>query len=577
MQNRVRESENVTTRNQQREASPSLGTRGAFSPPRTARRTSANTEADSPRLFRGRSVQLDPVDEDTRSNLSNQSNRAPPHRSPLLGTPPPRRPPMDGEFGSAASFAAAAREEHRRSIREIFVDHTPLHDESRAELYEKYLVSTAGLSYGDITAIFMEELGYYGKEVQNGILRGVYPIVTSDDKISIPPKYYSNFKVLEELDTAEFIDFYGRLRIKLRGFGIGLMDFDALLPAWQHVGLTYPGIGEDKYLEMAMPLYDLLETLLPSDDPIVKRVTTTLSGKSQDGFQLLRKVMGMSIPVFCPYKSSKPPVWRKHPDVAEMAKHWNIHFRLMRKTGSVESPVQQSLQFLQSLTEPALLSQVTSIQGLLQAVTEGHDEFDTSTIKLPKQLTIDGITTTLTSLPNPMENSMKFATANYFESIEFSDSDSEEGIQGFSSNATASCNNPRNRQTSRRPRNNNKEDATSKKDIVCRGCHKKGHKEVECRELARWIIVSKAVKKLPDSLRKKVMENYYKFYSTAPPPASISCSCNEQLRTFCSSRSVSTQQLVDAYNWEKYASMNLNEEENGFETAVEDENEDASE
>lgn len=68
------------------------------------------------------------------------------------------------------------------------------------------------------------------------------------------------------------------------------MDFDALLPAWQHVGLTYPGIGEDKYLEMAMPLYDLLETLLPSDDPIVKRVITTLSGKSQDGFQLYVKL-----------------------------------------------------------------------------------------------------------------------------------------------------------------------------------------------------------------------------------------------------------------------------------------------
>lgn len=327
-----------------------------------------------------------------------------------------------------------------------------------------------------------------------------------------------------------------------------------------------------------MPLYDLLETLLPSDDPIVKRVTTTLSGKSQDGFQLLRKVMGMFLPVFCPYKISKPPIWRKHPDVTEMAKHWNIHFRLMRKTGSIESPVQQSLQFLQSLTEPALLSQITSIQGLLQAVIEGHDEFDTSKIKLPKQLTIDGITTTLTSLPNPMENSMKFASANYLESMEWSDSDSEDGIQGFSSNATASRQ-PRNRQTSRRPRKDNekKEETSSKKTIVCRGCHMKGHKEVECRQLARWIIVSKAIKKLPDSLRKKVLDNYYTFYSTAPPSASISRSCTEQLRNFCSSRSVTQQEVVDAFNWEKYASMNLNEEEDGFETAVEEEeNEEAS-
>jgi hypothetical protein len=47
-----------------------------------------------------------------------------------------------------------------------------------------------------------------------------------------------------------------------------------------------------------------------------------------------------------------------------------------------------------------------------------------------------------------MENSMKFTSANYFESMEFSDSDSEDGIQGFSSNATVSCNNPCNRQNS---------------------------------------------------------------------------------------------------------------------------------
>jgi hypothetical protein len=105
----------------------------------------------------------------------------------------------------------------------------------------------------------------------------------------------------------------------------------------------------------------------------------------------------------------------------------------------------------------------------------------------------------------------------------------------------------------------------------------KGHKEVECRQLARWIIVSKAIKKLPDSLRKKVLDNYYTFYSTAPPSASISRSCTEQLRNFCSSRSVTQQEVVDAFNWEKYASMNLNEEEDGFETAVEEEeNEEAS-
>jgi hypothetical protein len=329
--------------------------------------------------------------------------------------------------------------------------------------------------------------------------------------------------------------------------------------------LTYPGIGEDKYIEMAEPLFTLLKHLLPKDAPAVKQTLTLLRGKQNDGFLLLRKVMSKSIPTFCPYLSSKLPTWRKHPDVAELARQWTAHFRLLSKSGTVESNVQQSLKFIQSMmAEPSLVSRLTSIQGQIQAITEGHDDFDVSILKLPEHLTIDGITNTITTLPTPMESSIKFARSNYFE-YDSSDSGSEIGLQGLSSNAT---NRPRKRFTKKEgPK------LKSTKDVKCNGCQKKGHVEADCRELAKWIILSGAVKRLKDSKRKQVLENYHRFYSTTPPTDSISKSCADQLRQFCNSRSLTTEQVVDSYNWDGFVATD--DEEDGFATA--EEGDDASE
>jgi hypothetical protein len=81
---------------------------------------------------------------------------------------------------------------------------------------------------------------------------------------------------------------------------------------------------------MSETLFNLLEKLLPLDDPIVKQIHTSLVGVNHDGFLFLRNVLGK----------------RKTPDVAHMAKLWKLHFKLSRKTGSIYTPIQQSLMFL---------------------------------------------------------------------------------------------------------------------------------------------------------------------------------------------------------------------------------------
>ena len=222
-----------------------------------------------------------------------------------------------------------------------------------------------------------------------------------------------------------------------------------------HVGLAFPGSGEVNYLPMSETFFNLLEKLLPLDDPTVRQIHTSLLGANHDGLLFLRNVLGKFVPVFCPYKDSKAPTWRKTPDVAHMAKLWKLHFKLNRKTGSIHTPIQQSLMFLQSLKDPSLSANVTSVRGQIQLFTESIDAFDDSPVDLPTNLTIDGITTTLTAFPSPIETSISFATANRYTIFD-SDSDDDESIEhhDFFSNATtfSRSNNRSGQGSSRKPK-----------------------------------------------------------------------------------------------------------------------------
>jgi hypothetical protein len=290
--------------------------------------------------------------------------------------------------------------------------------------------------------------------------------------------------------------------------------------------------------------------------------------------------MGKSIPAFCSYKTSIIPKWSQYQDVARMSKLWKLHFRLAAKKGSSESPVEQSLQFLQSLQDPILAPHITSIRGQIQAFVDGIDEFDDEENALPTTLTIDGITTTLTQFPTTIDSSISYARSNHTVIEDLSDTEVELNFQGSASvSATTSTKSRDNRsRDSRRSstdkrRTDRRSTTDDKTDTICRGCHMRGHKEVDCRQLAKWIIISNAVKRLPERQRKKVMENYYKFYSTSPPSPSISRSCIRQLRDFCSSRSLTEEQVVNNFNWDGYAAYEGTDgdgELEGFETAPED-------
>jgi hypothetical protein len=379
----------------------------ASSPPPIGNRFGATSP---PGNFRGRQVNLNAVNEEGSRASSRRS-------SPPLGSPPANRRggqsfdedhPSFGQGHSAFQPPRGiTRSPRKATLPHIYESHFPTEDPKRGEMYTKYLGDANGFdSMEEMSIDFMEELGYVTPEVQRVVLRGASFVILYEDKPDINPKYYTGFTRLEELNTEDFVDFYQHLTIKLRRYGIGLLEFDVVQPRWLHVGLCYPGVGEIRYIQMAEELFNLLERLLPMTEPVVQQCYTTLVGRTHDGFKLLRAIMGKSIPAFCPYITSLSPLWSEYQDVARMSKLWKVHFRLNAKKGSADSPIEQSLMFIQSLDDPILAPHLTSIRGQIQSFAESIDEFDDSENALQSHLTIDGITTTLTQFPTSLKSSI---------------------------------------------------------------------------------------------------------------------------------------------------------------------------
>ena len=317
------------------------------------------------------------------------------------------------------------------------------------------------------------------------------------------------------------------------------------------MALCFPGVGNSKYLLMAKPLYSILVKLLP-DHPIVTECRKGLSGFQHDGYKLLMSVMKRALPAFNSSIPMFPPRWEDIKNASEMAQLWLLYFRYQDKLGTWYSPIDRSKLYLNSLREHSMLGLVASLQGSIESFRTGVDLRDDE-IELPHHLTIDGILETLlTATSSPLDTSITFASSHATRALPPSDDSFDFGltipnIQG-AIHATASGA-PANRCGRRKPAQSHRSDNDN--GLRCRACRKKNHEEVDCRELAKLLILSDRLKSLTPALKKKVVESYTKFYGEAPSPAMHSTSC-AKLEEFCNSRGISESELEAAFHWENY-------------------------
>jgi hypothetical protein len=110
--------------------------------------------------------------------------------------------------------------------------------------------------------------------------------------------------------------------------------------------------------------------------------------ESGNGYDLLWRVMALSVPGFDPTIQVKIPVWQDD-DIFDFALSFLLYFRLQAKKGVVQDDRTHSLTFLNALGEPAYADTVTT---LLTCITNyPSEEMDDG--YLPNHLCVMGLTT----------------------------------------------------------------------------------------------------------------------------------------------------------------------------------------
>jgi hypothetical protein len=402
---------------------------------------------------------------------------------------------------------------------------------------------------------FLSFLGFR-LDLQPLIVESFRILVEDWARPEINPKYVlTSFRQLPEDYTSEsFLDWYTHFCYDLQRYFICLVPFDAIVLQWSYVGLCLPGVGEARYSAMGQALFSILDRVLPKNNLAVGDCIVSLLGFRHDGFRLLHLVMTRTLPVFCPSIPAMPPRWEDSGNVTAMAKAWHTYFRYAVKTGAFFPPIQRSLLFLDSLQDHALLGVVASLKGSVHTFRDSIEEFE-DVPPLPDHLTIDGMVQTITSTSSPVTTSMGMARSNRYVPVfatEASRADiSIPNIQGAEFvprlNATAARGPSRPARRSAAPRVGN--------GLVCRACLRKNHEEVTCRDLAKLLILTNRIARLPESVKKQVLESYYKFYGVSPRPE-LHQTYARELESFCSKRGVSEDDLVDFYDWDYFCAPN---------------------
>jgi hypothetical protein len=110
-----------------------------------------------------------------------------------------------------------------------------------------------------------------------------------------------------------------------------LMPFDSICLVFGFEGLCPPGLDKIRYATIASAWMDVLPRLLPQSDSDIESVKFSVRYESNNGFDLLWRVLELAVPGF---KSTNPvpvPSWTAALDILSFCREHLLYFRLQSK------------------------------------------------------------------------------------------------------------------------------------------------------------------------------------------------------------------------------------------------------
>ena len=403
-----------------------------------------------------------------------------------------------------------------------------------------------------------------------------------DSDLYLDDKQIKNLPKLRDLQPESVVDWYDDMENELMMITtISLMPFDAIVLNWRYVGLCIPGVGEQKYMEMAGVLWRICKRTLPLDEEAVKDALKINSGRSQDGFRLIWEVFIRSQPAFCPWKRYYEPQWMDSRDLVSHSKRWILFFRFMSKSEvGYSSDTERSLFFLRSIQEPALLSQSKSLEvciinenAVAPVSLKGRDP-------LPTHLLIPALTETMKQTIQPITfsgtsnltlaaNSTQFPYygANmpspnlpqqhyghfYDPSVNLHIVQGSPAFADAASNWTERQRKQRDNKTPRRKDMRNKPPTDKDKDpkpkVICQACFVPGHEAATCWTLARALLATDFIRHLVNKdVLQSVIANYKQRFHLAESPRANKL-CQETMWHYCIDNHTTLEHVCRQFNW----------------------------
>jgi hypothetical protein len=95
--------------------------------------------------------------------------------------------------------------------------------------------------------------------------------------------------------------------------------------------------------------------------------------ESGNGYDLLWRVMALSVPGFDPTRQVKIPAWDDD-NIFDYALSFLLYFRLQAKKGVIQDDRTNSISFLNAITEPAYADAITTLMTCITNYVSGLDD-----------------------------------------------------------------------------------------------------------------------------------------------------------------------------------------------------------
>ena len=168
------------------------------------------------------------------------------------------------------------------------------------------------------------------------------------------------FPKLDVLNMASMVNFYNKLQKTSVIFLLPLTLFDAIKLNMGFEGLCPPGLGLPRYAEIAGVLMEVLPRMLPEIDSQITSLVTVVCAESNNGYNLLWRILELVVPGFDSSLQLSAPVWMGD-DIFNFCLSFVLYFRLQTKRGLVHDERTKSITFPHAVREPSYADVITTL------------------------------------------------------------------------------------------------------------------------------------------------------------------------------------------------------------------------